>query len=270
MSLDADDDQSNHVESDDQPDLPEGDGPDRPEGDQTDTSEGDARGGYRLVLKLTHPNCWMNEVTAETDARLLVNETYLVEGQVKTHVVGYAESSAALDDLVRATNASEHTASVTEMYSRREFGSDSVLSNKAHRSLLVEYEPEGSIYDALVSRGFLPQEPVRIRDGWEYWTVAVDDPRSKIQERLDAVCEEKDAVIEIRTISSRGRTDSPSVNVELLTDRQREVFEHAREHGYYSVPRAVSGSDLADELGISKTTLHEHLRKVEATLLGGD
>ncbi|SEM06288.1 HTH DNA binding domain-containing protein [Haloferax larsenii] len=60
------------------------------------------------------------------------------------------------------------------------------------------------------------------------------------------------------------------MNVELLSDRQREVFELARERGYYAIPREVSGSDLADELGISKTTLHEHLRKVEAKLLGGD
>nr|WP_049918773.1 helix-turn-helix domain-containing protein [Haloferax larsenii] len=226
--------------------------------------------GYQLVLELTHPNCWMNEVTAETDARLLVNATYLVEGQVKTHVVAYAESTAALDDLVRVTRESDHTISVTEMYSQREFGSDPLLSNKARRSLLVEYEPEDSIHDALASRGFLPQEPVRIRDGWEYWTVAVDEPRSKIQERLDVVCEEKDAIIEIRKISSRRRPDAPDVNVELLSDRQREVFELARERGYYAIPREASGSDLADELGISKTTLHEHLRKVEAKLLGGD
>ncbi|ELZ78471.1 transcription regulator [Haloferax larsenii JCM 13917] len=212
----------------------------------------------------------MNEVTAETDARLLVNATYLVEGQVKTHVVAYAESTAALDDLVRVTRESDHTISVTEMYSQREFGSDPLLSNKARRSLLVEYEPEDSIHDALASRGFLPQEPVRIRDGWEYWTVAVDEPRSKIQERLDVVCEEKDAIIEIRKISSRRRPDAPDVNVELLSDRQREVFELARERGYYAIPREASGSDLADELGISKTTLHEHLRKVEAKLLGGD
>nr|WP_258302437.1 helix-turn-helix domain-containing protein [Haloferax larsenii] len=32
----------------------------------------------------------------------------------------------------------------------------------------------------------------------------------------------------------------------------------------------MSGSDLTHELGISKTTLHEHLRNVEATLLRGD
>ncbi len=226
--------------------------------------------GYQLVLKLAHPDCWMREVTAETDARLLVNAVYLVEGHVKTHVVGYGESTAALDDLVRVTTDSEHTDSVTEMFNQQEFGSDSVLSNKARRSLLVEYDPDDSIHDALVSRGFLPQEPIRIRDGWEFWTVAVDYPREKIQDRLDAVREEKDADIEVQKITSRSSVDAPTLDVETLSDRQREVFELARERGYYDRPRNVSGNELAEELGISKTTLHEHLRKVEAKLLGSN
>jgi len=45
-------------------------------------------------------------------------------------------------------------------------------------------------------------------------------------------------------------------------------FELARERAYYDTPRRVSGSDLADELELSKATLHEHLRKVESKLLG--
>jgi predicted DNA binding protein len=56
-------------------------------------------------------------------------------------------------------------------------------------------------------------------------------------------------------------TESP------LTDRQRYVASEALARGYYDWPRGINNSDLADELGISRATLHEHLRKAERKLL---
>jgi predicted DNA binding protein len=56
-------------------------------------------------------------------------------------------------------------------------------------------------------------------------------------------------------------TESP------LTDRQRYVASEALARGYYDWPRGINNGDLADELGISRATLHEHLRKAERTLL---
>lgn len=52
-----------------------------------------------------------------------------------------------------------------------------------------------------------------------------------------------------------------------VTDRQREVVLEALSRGYYDWPREITGEQLAAELGISRATLHEHLRKAERTLL---
>jgi predicted DNA binding protein len=57
------------------------------------------------------------------------------------------------------------------------------------------------------------------------------------------------------------RTDS------RVTDRQREVVLEALSRGYYDWPRELTSEQLADELDISRATLHEHLRKAERTLL---
>lgn len=57
------------------------------------------------------------------------------------------------------------------------------------------------------------------------------------------------------------RTDS------RVTDRQREVVLEALSRGYYDWPRRLTSEQLADELDISRATLHEHLRKAERTLL---
>lgn len=52
-----------------------------------------------------------------------------------------------------------------------------------------------------------------------------------------------------------------------LTDRQLEVFGTAIEHGYYEVPRRATHQDIADELGCAPSTIDEHLRKAESSII---
>lgn len=52
-----------------------------------------------------------------------------------------------------------------------------------------------------------------------------------------------------------------------LTERQREVVTTAKRLGYYDVPRRASTKDVAKELGISKATAVEHIRKAELRLI---
>jgi hypothetical protein len=60
--------------------------------------------------------------------------------------------------------------------------------------------------------------------------------------------------------------DLPATLVEF-TPRQREVLRFAFERGYYEWPREVDAKTLADELGIAKATMLEHLRKAEGKVL---
>ncbi|MFC6993222.1 helix-turn-helix domain-containing protein [Haladaptatus sp. GCM10025707] len=52
-----------------------------------------------------------------------------------------------------------------------------------------------------------------------------------------------------------------------LTERQYEAVSAALEHGYFKWPREMKSEDLAAELGISRATFLEHLRKAQAKLL---
>jgi predicted DNA binding protein len=52
-----------------------------------------------------------------------------------------------------------------------------------------------------------------------------------------------------------------------LTPKQKDIVLAARKTGYYSYPKRVSSQDLAEQLGISKATLIEHLRKAEIRLI---
>ncbi|WP_343161548.1 helix-turn-helix domain-containing protein [Natrialba sp. INN-245] len=51
-----------------------------------------------------------------------------------------------------------------------------------------------------------------------------------------------------------------------LTDRQRELFDHAFEEGYYEIPRETTHRELADQFDISAGTVGEHLQRIEGKL----
>lgn len=53
----------------------------------------------------------------------------------------------------------------------------------------------------------------------------------------------------------------------LLTPRQHEVLVAAYAGGYFESPRRKSGSELADELGVTQPTFSQHLRAAERHVL---
>lgn len=76
-------------------------------------------------------------------------------------------------------------------------------------------------------------------------------------------------VSELRTIGSvqLGQLTPYQSSETLLSDRQAEVVRAALAAGFYEWPRENDAKAVAAELGISHTTLLEHLRKAERTLL---
>jgi hypothetical protein len=54
-----------------------------------------------------------------------------------------------------------------------------------------------------------------------------------------------------------------STFVEDLTDRQRAALESAFYAGFFEWPRKNSGEDVAESLGISSPTFHQHVRAAE-------
>lgn len=52
-----------------------------------------------------------------------------------------------------------------------------------------------------------------------------------------------------------------------LTNRQKEILQIALAAGYYDIPRRVTQRDLATELGLSRGTIGDHLRRAEAKII---
>lgn len=221
-----------------------------------------------LRLKVWHPDCWTLQVTESTEAGLIADGVYVVDSAVKAHIIAYADRRDQIDELVERIKSSPLTENVGVIEKRYTFGDPGTSPGNATRELIVTYHPTNSIHEALISQGFIPDEPIRIKNGHEYWTVVVDCERSKIGPRLDQIRSEEDAKIEVQQMGTSHilRDDGRPFND--LSERQREVFELAQRMGYYEWPREVSASDLADEISLSQATVLEHLRKAETKLLG--
>lgn len=64
-----------------------------------------------------------------------------------------------------------------------------------------------------------------------------------------------------------GPREFPPAIDDLLTDRQHEVLEAAFEGGYYNWSREATGEEIAESIGISPATFHQHLRVAERYLV---
>jgi|SRR5208283_292163 len=54
----------------------------------------------------------------------------------------------------------------------------------------------------------------------------------------------------------------------VLTTKQKEILIESYRHGYFDHPRQVNATQLAEKMGMHKTTLLAHIHKAEKRLIG--
>lgn len=137
-----------------------------------------------------------------------------------------------------------------------------------------ECEPAGgagTVLGAVEEAGAWDIPPIVYQEGWESWRVLAWNEAS-----MKALFQKVRELGEFRLVSLR-----PVDNVQIekmmlvpasdifagLTDRQTEVLVLGLQHGYYSVPAETRIDRLAEGVGVSPSTLSEHLRKAETRIL---
>jgi hypothetical protein len=236
--------------------------------------EGNEHTGTRLTLDLWHPNCWAIGATEQVDGGVLAHAIYdsptaPAPEAVNGLFTAFGDTAEEVETLLEHIEASPHAGEVRQLQTRFGQRGGNAPGNVV-REFFLEYSPGDMICPTLLEHGFVHSAPVRIEDGRETWQVVFAGDREEIEPQLDRVREDGPAEVTVESITTAGpsrETDERQRRLETLTPTQREVFHLAREEGYYEWPRGVSTRELADEVGISKTTLLEHLRKAEAKLL---
>jgi hypothetical protein len=225
-------------------------------------------GALRLTLEVWHPDCWVLATTRVADVGLLSYGCYTrQDGHATTVFTLYADTTGDIEDGVEAILDAPAVYDVAEM-TRGHRGQRRHVGN-ATRELLVDHDGTTQISDAFTSRGFVPAEPVDARSNTEYWTLLTHHDREDIERLLDEIRRAEEASVSVTSIGRAAQSGGERLlPLDRLSSRQREVFRFARRRGYYEQPRRTDIGALATELGLSSSTVHEHLRKAEAKLLG--
>ncbi|GGL42259.1 helix-turn-helix domain-containing protein [Halarchaeum grantii] len=163
--------------------------------------------------------------------------------------VGLLELDDGTDsDAIRdAMTAHETIQDVTTLYDGEE-------------DVLLQFETADPVLLLPLRESGVPLEfPFEIRDGAATWTLRAPS------ERLGALRDQFSAfgidfTLE-RIRDEQYERDAP------LTERQRDVLATAVAVGYYETPRDATLTDVADELGIAKSTCSETLHRAEATVI---
>lgn len=125
--------------------------------------------------------------------------------------------------------------------------------------VLVKYEtPQTDLYDFAATTALPIEFPVDVENGW--YGFDLTGTREELDE-LGAVLDGSPLSYELESLVTRTDTDS------LLTDRQRELLDVAAREGYFEVPRECTLAELADAVGVDKSTASTVLRRGEARLV---
>jgi predicted DNA binding protein len=112
-----------------------------------------------------------------------------------------------------------------------------------------------------------------MEDGWEvYHVVSFGDTHSRQLFKALRAGDREVELLSKRTLRVNPLLNTPRAGVgalfDGLTDKQAEALVLAHRHGLYASPRRVTAADIADGVGVSRSTYEEHLRKAESRIVG--
>lgn len=127
--------------------------------------------------------------------------------------------------------------------------------------LRVRIEESAGTLDECFGHGLLIDPPVTF-PGHNELRVTVIGTSAMVQRAMERLPSEIS-----RSVERLGDGTDDRLLLSTLTERQREVIETAFGLGYYEIPRRATHEDIAAALDLSGSTVDEHLRKAEATLM---
>lgn len=130
---------------------------------------------------------------------------------------------------------------------------------RTEREVLVQFETTMPLLLLPARDSGVPLEmPFEVQDGAAVWEVTA--PSDRLSE-LGSQLETFGISFTVEYVQQR------LSDQQLLTDRQRRVVLTAIEAGYYDTPRDCSLTDLADRLGIAKSTASETVHRAEERII---
>ncbi|MFB6283326.1 MAG: helix-turn-helix domain-containing protein [Halobacteria archaeon] len=144
-----------------------------------------------------------------------------------------------------------------EIQSHREIETVEILESRSEHCLLQFETTNPLLLFAAQESGVPLETPLSIKDGEALWQLNL--PRRKLSDLTDQL-DNFGIEYEVEYVKE---TQIES----LLTERQRKLVEKAIAEGYYETPRDASLTEVADSLGMAKSTCSEILHRAESKII---
>lgn len=145
-------------------------------------------------------------------------------------------------------------------------GSTPVFSEGHKQTYHIERDADPCACELVEEEGY-PLAQVDVRDGKLALTLNL--PNADALREVVATLSDVSDTVEVQYLVRDAKADTSDpviVDRGELTDRQREVLEVAYAEGYFEYPRRSSAGEVADQLGISRSTFAEHLAAAQSQL----
>ncbi|MFC6863743.1 helix-turn-helix domain-containing protein [Halomicroarcula sp. GCM10025817] len=198
----------------------------------------------RAELSLTIPEgTWIGDVSRSHDV------TFRILAALPGDESGVGLAEVTAPDLPAVLADVERRDVVTSM---------EILSHRDDTAL-IQFETSMPLLLFPVQGSGIPLEmPFSLEDGEASWEVTAPQERlSQLGDQLD----EFGIPFQVERLHQRVESE------QLLTESQLELIEAAVEQGYYDTPRDCSLTDLAEAVGIAKSTCSETLHRAEEKII---
>lgn len=196
-------------------------------------------------LTITVPeDVWISELSRqypETRFRVLAATANNAKGFARIEIIG------------------GNAKSVCEQMESYETVTDLTVFDAEHERHRVQVETTVPVLlNAIQAAGIPLDLPVEISDGQLELEITV--PQEKLS-MLGDTLDQFGISYTVECIQQESDTES------LLTERQQWLLREAIDRGYYDAPRRITLVELAEEVGIAKSTCSEILHRVEGQVL---
>lgn len=136
---------------------------------------------------------------------------------------------------------------------------DLKVLKRHEETALIQFETtDPMLLFPIMSSGIPLEMPFDLQGGKAVWDVTTSQDRlSELGDQLDAF----GIQFTVEAVRDHLPTDH------LLTDGQRSLVERALDLGYYDTPRECTLTELADDVGLAKSTCSETLHRAEGKII---
>lgn len=207
-----------------------------------------------ITISLFHKGCFASESTKKMfGVKLIFIGQYVLKKETKKSISsqGLWKIEAQQQDIDKFIRILRNEKTIKQM---------EIIHKSMHEAFIfLRWKLENSAYNKAISSGCVPFGPMVVENGIETFSLIAEEEKT-ISKYLSALKKDMDYnIVKIGEIETKENRFN-------LTEKQKRALQIALAYSYYTWPRKVKISELAEVMKISRKVFQDHLRKAESKI----